>query len=561
MERGREPGAPHRWWWVAVALVVLMPLGVVGARQLAPTGGSPATGSAQVVTQGIARLSADRVAWRLVERTALPRIQAKATRRALGFVLASDEPILLTNAVPGGTEDVARLAPGEAFLVKDGTRQMRASLSDRSVKYLALELVPADEVDEIGSGTLLYKSDPFAPPAGDRDFDLVRNVLELGETATVPDTGGSTVILATDGAIDILPDGGRTRTLQAGESAMFDAGELEIEAIEPELDGAKSVPAAAMTNRLAQQTPGGAAYVVAVIGEEVPPPPTPTPTPTATAEPTEEPEPTETAESPTETAPATDEGTEEPTTRATATATATDVPEATGSIGVAVYNCPPGMTVESLVGDACRGAPGGFDIVLTTPDGETLMVAEASGGGNSFVWSDLPLGQYGLIEDPLPEGYDSYFIPGSAAVGGSPETGYSVTIDESAPDIGLTIYNFQPQQTGSISVLVFDCPRTMAPGNYQASACPPSPGPYDFRLSGPALNGAWTAANAAAIGGGLLWTDVPYGVYGLSETVYPRGYEQNVAPGYAYDQGLDGYAVEIGAGNPDVTVAVYNFVA
>ncbi|HKG26494.1 MAG TPA: hypothetical protein VKB09_12660, partial [Thermomicrobiales bacterium] len=322
MERAGEPGAGHRpWWWVVIALVILTPLGVAAARQLAPSGGSPATGSAQVVTQGIATLSDRQMAWRLVERTALPRTQAKATRRALGFIYASDEPILLTNAVPGGTEDVARLAPGESFHVKEGTRQIRASLGDQSVKYLSLELVPADEVDEIGSGTLHYKSDPFTPPTGERDLDLVRNVLELGETATVPDTGESTVILATDGAIDILPDGGRPRTLQAGESGMFDAGQIEIEAVEPTVGGAKAVPVAAMTNRLAQDSPDGAAYVVAVIGEEIPPPPTPTPTPmptgtavpTEAAQPTESTVPTETPEEPGATETATKEATEEPT--------------------------------------------------------------------------------------------------------------------------------------------------------------------------------------------------------------------------------------------------------
>jgi hypothetical protein len=538
MDKGRQPGgARRRWWWVAVALLILTPLGVAGARQLSPSGGSPATGSAQVVTQGIARITASRVAWRLVERTAVPRAQAKATRRALGFILASDEPILLTNAVPGGTEDVARLAPGEAFLVKDGTRQARASLSDQSVKYLALELVPADEVDDIGSGTLLYKSDPFDPPTGERDVDLVRNVLEVGEAASVPDTGGSTVILATDGAIDILPDGGRAQTLQAGDSAMFQAGELEIEAVEPTAGNARLVPAAAMTNRLAQPSTAGAAYVVAVIGEEIPPPPTPTATPTEV--PTDTPEPTATEE-----------------------ATETPAAAETGSIEALVYNCPEGMTLENLVGDDCDLAPRGYGLLLTIPDGETLTLENADGGGGDFVWSALPLGEYGLVEDPLPDGYETYFIPGSAAVGGSPNTGYTVAIDESAPDIAVTIYNLRPAvQTGSVTVLVFDCPPNMSPDDYSSTACPPSNGRYNFRLAGSALRGPLTVADASSFDGGFTWNDVPFGSYGLRETNYPRGYGQSDVPGYSYNEGLNGYEVTIGEGNSSVTVAVYNFIA
>lgn len=535
-ERGEARPWRVRLYWIAIALVVLTPLGVVGARQLAPSGDSPAVGSAQVVTQGIATLPGKRVAWRLVERTAVPRGQAKPVERDLGFVMASDEPILLTDrvAVNGDTKDVARLAPGESFLVKEGARQARASLSDRPVKYLALELVAATEVDEIGSGKLLYQSDPFTAPTGERDIDLVRNVLELGEQAFVPNTGESTVILATDGAIDILPEGGRARTLQAGESEQFEAGDLQIEAVANAAMVARRVPAAAMTDMLAQTATQVAAYVVAVIGEEIPPPPTPTPTETPTPL---------------------------PTATSTPLPTETPVPVIShGSIAVIVYDCPPGMTLENVVGDTCPLSDGGYDFALTTPDGDELTLADAASDGSTSTWGELSFGQYEIVENALPDGYVDYFIPGSAAVGGSSTDGYTVAIDGSAPDILLTVYNFQPAQTGSIVVLVFDCPPRQVPNDFSPAACPPSDGTYDFRLAGPNMPDGITTADSTPLDGGFLWSDVPIGRYGLRETDFPDGYGQLVVLGSQFDEGLDGWAVDLSEGQPNITVAVFNFL-
>lgn len=436
-----------------MALLIVTPLGVAAARQLGPTAGSPATGRAQVVTQGIATLPSEEVVWRVVERTAPPRAEARPLRTVLGFVLASDEPILLTNQTDAGPEDVARLAPGEAYLVKAGVRQTRASLLDRPVTYLAIELVPADRADRVGSARLLFTSSPFTPPPGQRDLDLVRNVIPVGEQAFVPDTGEATVVLATDGAIEILPAGGRARTLEAGESAIVEPGELVIEAVAPSGRAAK-LPIAALTSSLTQQSAAVAAYVVAVIGPEIPPPPTPTTTaPVPTAAPP----------------------------------TPTSTPEPVGSIAVTVWDCPPGMSVQNLVPEQCRLSAGGFDVILFAADGSARSLADAALVGTAYVWSDLPFGQYALLVSPLPPGYDSYFIPGSAAVGGAPETGYTVTIDAVAPDIALNVYNVQAIRTGTITVLVYDCPPNAVPDNYAPTDCPPSPGGYDFTLLGSAM--------------------------------------------------------------------------
>jgi len=518
---GAQRFRQYRWWLVAMVLL-LLPLGAAGAWQLGPTSGSPATGSAQVVTQGIARLPGEQVVWRLVERQAPPRGVAKPVRRNLGFVLASDEPILLTNQTSSGAEDVARLAPGEALLVKDGTRQARASLTDRPVSYFALELVAADQATNVGAGTLLFVTAPFAAPPGERDLDLVRNVLQLGDEATLPDTGAPVVVLATDGAIEIVPGGGRARTLQAGEGARFDPGELTLKAVEPGAGAERS----AKRLPLAQGV-SGASYVVTVIGPEIPPPPTPTPAPTSTPAPTETPQPS---------------------------------PTAGGQLAITVWNCPEGMTVATLVGDFCDLAQGGFDVVVTAPDGSLRTLADATTDGLRFIWTDLPLGAYHLVEDPLPPGYETYFIPGSAAVGGDPDTGYTVTLDPSAPALELSLFNFLPARTGSVTVLVYACPPSVTQGQESPSVCPPlQTGGYDFRLSGPGLPAPLTAADAALVPGGLAWSEVPFGSYSLQQTVLPPGFGAYSIPGLPYDQSSGTYQLQVGPSQRDVTVAVYDY--
>ena len=275
---------------VAIVTVLLaIPVTLATARQFTPPSSSPATGHAQVITQGIAELPDEPMIWRVVERTAGPRWEAKAGKRVLGFVLASDEPVLLTNVDEGADPvDVALLSNGEAFLVQAGTRQIRASMTDQPVDYLTLELVPASSGDNAGNGEVLSVSEPFTVPTGQRDIDLVRNVLKLDEAATIPDTGDSVYILATDGAIDVLPATGEIRRLEAGESGIF-SGPLEINAVQSSAEGAGQIASLSFTSTLLQDADASAGYVIAVIGAEVPPIQTPTaipPTPTTASAPT-----------------------------------------------------------------------------------------------------------------------------------------------------------------------------------------------------------------------------------------------------------------------------------
>ncbi len=511
------------FWILLLIILIATPISLVTAQQGLFDRQSPATGHAQVVTQGISELPEGEVVWRLVERSARPREFAKPGNRVLGFILATEDPVLLSNVNDAGElEDVARLAPGESYLVKGGTRQVRASMGENSVTYLAYELVPAEDADDTNGGTLLFVSDPFVAPSGARDIDLVRNVLEEGETATLPNTGESVAILATEGAIDILPSGGRGRTIEAGEGAIFEPGELEIEAVTPTASaGGVRAQIAMFTSSLQDDDEVGAAYVVAVIGPEIPPAPT--------VEPTETPVPIPTV-SPTISAPE------------------------VGSISVTVFDCPEGMTIENLVHDGCELSTAPFELLLVSQrTQQEWRLSDAADLGGTWVWKDLPLGDYGLHELVVPEPFNTYFIPGSAAVFGSADGGYLVTIDSSAPDIILALYHLRPSlETGSISVNLYLCPQGETPDDYTFSNCGQATGGFEIRLVSVDSGEEFTMADGLASGASISWSGLRIGAYQVIVDVLPGNWYQYIGPdGNVYTEGSGGVVEIGGAFSPD----------
>ena len=344
---------------VILALLAAPLVGVV-ARQVADLSGpSPARGDARVVAQGVAAVGEEgNLVWRLVRYTAAPRGEAVATRHPLGFLIASDGGLLLSDAPAGTTATTvevrdlvpaARLAPGEAQLVRADTVQQRASLTDGTTTFLAIELVPADQADRAADGAeVLFVGVPIALAAADRDLDLVSDTVRAGETALVVGGDASVAILATDGTIDVIPSDGRQRRLREGETTTV-TGEVEIVPV-PTSATSAAVAASPRFPALQAGSDDAATFVAAVIGPEIPAAgsvsapteravlspgsprintPTPTPTPTATASPTATPTATDTptptptaADTPTASPTATDPPTEPPVVEPTPT----DVP-------------------------------------------------------------------------------------------------------------------------------------------------------------------------------------------------------------------------------------------
>lgn len=257
---------------LVAAIALLLPLVVAEAQQSSLNAPSPAEGHARVVAQGVVQFPGDadgQFVCRVVERIAEPLDTAKYEEQVLGFVIATDGPVILADDTNDGAENVARVAPGEIYLVQDGVRQRRASADGNPVKYLALEIVPASRADEVGDGKLIIKTDPIGAPSGAHDLDLVQDVLAMGDTGNVSQTNGM-VILATDGAIDVIPRGGRSRTLQPGEAGIF-GNDVQVQPVDTG-GSAKRSPLSPISLALNETAPvSGAAYLACVIGPEIPP--------------------------------------------------------------------------------------------------------------------------------------------------------------------------------------------------------------------------------------------------------------------------------------------------
>ena len=380
----RQPGA---FTALLIALLVILPP-QAAAQEAAEVTFSPASGTAQVIAQGVTPLPEGNVVWRTVRARALPLADAPFEAQPLSFVLATTGPLLLTN------DDGAQihLGTGEAALTPGGTVQQRASLSGQEVSFLSIELVP-EAAAPPANATVLQPGAPFAAPGGAHDLDLVADLLGSGESLTIPDSGGKNVILVTDGAATVgKPDGG-SAVLLAGEAASF-SGELLV--------------APAPSGGVAADRAG---FVVAMIGPEIPPPALST---TGTA------------------APPTPASVETPEVAATSDA---------GSIAISVYDCPPGMTTTTFNAAACAPTNQDFDITISgSALALPLTVGDASAEGDNLVWGGLPLGDYVIAEAVLPLGYADYGLAARGASGNS-TLGYRVTLDAETPDLTARIYN------------------------------------------------------------------------------------------------------------------------
>jgi hypothetical protein len=229
----------------ALLLLSMLAIGPRGALALIQQIGdspSPASGHAEVIAQGVSTLPDGDSAWRVSSQTAGSLDSTEPQTQDLGFAVAVEDGILINDYTTGGQ---SRLAGGEAAFTSSGAYQQRASLSGNDADYLQVSLVGSDS--SAGGGDVRYDGDGFASPDGRRDIDLLRDVLDEGETTSVNSAVAPALVYVVSGEV-IVDNGSDTTTLNDGDGATV-SGDFSIEAQSPSI------------------------VIAAVIGDDVPAPP------------------------------------------------------------------------------------------------------------------------------------------------------------------------------------------------------------------------------------------------------------------------------------------------
>ena len=232
----------------AMAALVAGGAGTTLASQSGGEGSSPARGHAAVVAQQIIDLPSGQLGWQVTRRTASPADADAAalfgSADAAGFVVADDGALLVS--VEGGPR--VRLASGEALAVEAGAEVAIAATGDDEAEFYTLGLgrgtAKSAAIDR--AGATVGDPTPFATPGGAaRDMDLLRDVLAADEESELPAGAGPTLLLVTEGTLEVATPNGGSIEIAAGDATTLE-GDLALTAADE-----------------------GAAFVAAVLGAEV----------------------------------------------------------------------------------------------------------------------------------------------------------------------------------------------------------------------------------------------------------------------------------------------------
>ena len=536
-----------------VALALLLPalllggIGVSVAQQTEPI--SPATGHASVIAHGTAALPDAEVAWRVTYRDGLPGDEPGAGPADPAFLVGESGAVLVTE----GEIPMALLLAGEALFAAAGAdTDAQAIGSDRGA-WFEIALPTAAEAEEHGDGIAVFAGAPFAPPAGVRDLDLIRDVLGQDETTTVIGQESPVLLLATGGILRVEATDGSSATLRVGEAATF-GGDVVV-------TGDSAAPAS---------------FVAAVAGIEVDAvglAATPVAAPAT---------------------PVTDGG-----------------PAGVGGPGVisaTLYGCPPGVRPRQASPDVCPLDPEAVELELVALDSQPpRLLGGPEPQDQGAVWSGLPVGAYAVRASGFGEGFDRILVPAAKAVrsGGADaagaESGYEIVLADSTLEATVAVYALAgrepvadaeptvvpptgaratrpaatptsraaatptPQKTsavavprqGSISLRVWSCPDSLA--TFDAARCVPAAAPYDVSLA-PEAGGAplqLVDANPEA-DGEWVWEGVAFGGYLLQQPLLAPGAATYYLPDGALLADNSGYRVALDPSAPTLALELYN---
>jgi Bacterial TSP3 repeat len=175
---------------------------------------SPASGTAQVIAQGVVDIQDGDLRWQITEGTAPPPANATESTSDLGFLIV-DSGVLLAEDV--ATREQHRLPPGEAMLTLGGAEQVRAALGAEPAVYRSLALIDADGAPPADEN-LPFASEPFPGLGARHDMDLLRDALGPGATMAIPAGAAPTLVLVLDGVAEVASETGDVFSLGEGEA-------------------------------------------------------------------------------------------------------------------------------------------------------------------------------------------------------------------------------------------------------------------------------------------------------------------------------------------------------
>ncbi|MEA2513584.1 MAG: hypothetical protein QOJ59_3071 [Thermomicrobiales bacterium] len=473
-EMNLEHRARKRHWRVA-SLNVLTVLALLFATLGHARGATVPVGHAAVIAQGIAKLPANAMAWRVALRPPDPAQEHPPIARHLGFTLPRKGQLLVTGYER--KDDVTLLGPGQAAFAREGEDLGRDQVGSEPTDYWTIELVDAKQVKETEGDALVLGGPTFTPPAGRRNLQLVRDVVDEDERSDLGKVTATAVVLATNGSVLVAAEG-KTTTLREGKAGTF--------------TGVVTVTGGS----------GGAAFVAATIGKALdslgPQPAATTAAPTVAPQPTAVPQPTETP--------------------------------ADGMISLVTYLCPAGVSVVEAAPETCGGnsglGSGRWSLTGAAIDGEV----EALIAHGIWVWRDLPRGEYAVHLDEMPDGYASFVIDlnGNAAREG---TRITVTLGNNAPETSINVYFLAAGDqtsvgTATLGLIFYDCPAGTTADEFvevpgPRPDCSERADPLDVSLDGDALAQSLTTSDLQEVSpypsldGRWQWTGIPAGTYTL----------------------------------------------
>jgi hypothetical protein len=203
-----------------VALLVAVSLMQLMHARVSAQSVSVAGGHSEVIAQGVDSLSGTSMAWRVVQDTAEAAGGADFEERALGFVIATDGALLLTDDATGAR---TVLAPGEAAFTSEGMLQSREGTGAEPTSYFRLGLVDAAEAGNGNGDDVVYAGSGFTAPTGDYEIELIGVKLGSNEATQLPGTSNS-LVLVTEGSVMAGAE-----TLVAGDATTI-AGPVQLQA-------------------------------------------------------------------------------------------------------------------------------------------------------------------------------------------------------------------------------------------------------------------------------------------------------------------------------------------